>query len=265
MREMDVDALLLSLGRRPAMVDGLRGRCRSSVSRCSCCQPTIMRPSSFPSSRRRGCATTPVCSRCAHGPSASDPAEVVAELVGTRRRLAVSDRCWACHLLELERALPHADWSSSRSVVGALRAVKDVHEIAALARRGSGRRPRRREHCSSGEIALIGRSEAEVSAELSQRLRRRRSRSGELRHRRERSELGEPAPRAGPAGDRPGRGCRVRLRRLPRTSATTSGTARTSRAPWSPESPTLSSASSSRFCRLAQAAAVAAATVGAAV
>ena len=46
--------------------------------------------------------------------------ELVAGLVGRRTRLAVSDRCWASHLLELERSIPQARWrtrerSSARS------------------------------------------------------------------------------------------------------------------------------------------------------
>jgi len=98
------------------------------------------------------------------------PVGVVAGLVGARRRLAVSDRCWACHLLELEKAIPRADWRSARSVVGPLRAVKDAREIAALRAAGAAA-DRVAAALLSGEIALIGRTEAEVSAEISMRLR----------------------------------------------------------------------------------------------
>ena len=97
------------------------------------------------------------------------PAEVVAGLVGKRTRLAVSDRCWASHLLELEKAIPHATWRSAGAVVGPLRAVKDAHEVAALRAAGAAA-DRVASALLGGEIALIGRSEAEVSAEISRRL-----------------------------------------------------------------------------------------------
>ena len=41
------------------------------------------------------------------------PTELVAALVGRRTRLAVSDRTWASHLLELERSMPQAHWRSA--------------------------------------------------------------------------------------------------------------------------------------------------------
>jgi len=97
------------------------------------------------------------------------PTEIVASLVGRRTRLAVSDRCWASQLLELERAIPRAAWRSAREVVGPLRAVKDAHEVASLRAAGAAA-DRVAAALLSGEIALIGRTEAEVSAEISRRL-----------------------------------------------------------------------------------------------
>ena len=98
------------------------------------------------------------------------PAEIVAALVGKRGQLAVSDRCWASHLLELECAIPSAKWRSAREVVGPLRAVKDAGEIAAL--RAAGAAADQVASCLlAGEIPLVGRTEADVSAELSRRLR----------------------------------------------------------------------------------------------
>jgi Xaa-Pro aminopeptidase len=95
--------------------------------------------------------------------------DVVAGLVGARAELAVSDRCWAAHLLELERALPRAHWRSAREVVGPLRAVKDAQEISALKAAGAAA-DEVAEALLAGEIALIGRTEADVSAEISRRL-----------------------------------------------------------------------------------------------
>ncbi len=96
--------------------------------------------------------------------------EIVAGLVGKRRRLAVSDRCWAAHLLELESLLPEAHWRSAREVVGPLRAVKDPSEVAALSAAGAAA-DAVAAALLGGEIALIGRTEAQVSAEISARLR----------------------------------------------------------------------------------------------
>ncbi|MGO9965221.1 MAG: M24 family metallopeptidase [Acidimicrobiales bacterium] len=96
--------------------------------------------------------------------------DLVAGLVGRRTRLAVSDRCWASHLLELERSLPQARWQSAREVVGPLRAVKDAQEVAVL--RAAGKAADAvAEALQGGEIPLIGRTEADVAAEISARLR----------------------------------------------------------------------------------------------
>ena len=98
------------------------------------------------------------------------PTELVAALVGRRTRLAVSDRTWASHLLELERSIPQAHWRSAREVVGPLRAVKDAQEVAALRAAGAAA-DAVAAALMGGEIALIGRTEAEVSSDISARLR----------------------------------------------------------------------------------------------
>ncbi|MCU1490359.1 MAG: putative dipeptidase [Acidimicrobiaceae bacterium] len=98
-----------------------------------------------------------------------DPVGVVASLVGARRRLAVSDRAWASLLLELQRALPEADWRPASAVVGPIRAVKDAEEIAALAAAGAAA-DRVADALLAGEIPLVGRTEADVSGEITRRL-----------------------------------------------------------------------------------------------
>ena len=98
-----------------------------------------------------------------------DAVGVVAGLVGGRRRLAVSDRAWAVLLLELQRRLPDAAFVPASRVTGPLRAVKDEAEVAALRAAGAAA-DRVALALLAGEIALIGRSEAEVSAEISRRL-----------------------------------------------------------------------------------------------
>ncbi|MEO7442170.1 MAG: Xaa-Pro peptidase family protein [Acidimicrobiales bacterium] len=98
-----------------------------------------------------------------------DPVALVADLVGRRRRLAVSDRTWATFVLQLQARLPEAGWLAASVVTGPLRAVKDRDEVAAL-RRASDAADRVAARLQAGDIALIGRTEAQVSAELGRRL-----------------------------------------------------------------------------------------------
>ena len=169
MREMEVDALLLSLG---ADLPWLTGYEAMPLERLTMLvlpvddQATLVVPELE-------------ASRVDHDPRLfsmrawaehEHPTEVVAALVGRRTRLAVSDRCWASHLLELERSMPRADWRSAREVVGPLRAVKDAHEVAVLRAAGAAA-DAVAAALLGGEIALIGRTEADVSVEISALLR----------------------------------------------------------------------------------------------
>jgi Xaa-Pro aminopeptidase len=101
---------------------------------------------------------------------AEDPVAIVARLVGTRRRVAISDRTWATFLLALQSALPQATWEPASLVSAPLRAVKDDDEIAALRAAAAGA-DRVAAQLLAGQIPLIGRSEAEVSADIGDRLR----------------------------------------------------------------------------------------------
>ncbi len=169
MRELEVDALLLSLG---ADLPWLTGYEAMPLERLTMLvvpvddQATLVVPG----------LEAP---RVAHDPRlfamrpwAEDEqvTDVVAALVGKRTRLAISDRCWALHLLQLEGAIPRAHWRNAGQVVGPLRAVKDAEEVAALRAAGAAA-DRVAEALVAGEIALIGRTEAEVAGEISQRLR----------------------------------------------------------------------------------------------
>jgi Xaa-Pro aminopeptidase len=98
-----------------------------------------------------------------------DPVAMVAELVARRRRLAVSDRTWSLFLLSLQRLLPDAAWRPSSEVTGPLRAVKDAAEIAALTA-ASAAADRVAEQLLTGKIPLIGRTEYQVSMDISRRL-----------------------------------------------------------------------------------------------
>jgi len=99
-----------------------------------------------------------------------DPVGVVAGLVGARTRLAVSDRSWATFVLQLQATLPAASWQAASVVTGPLRAVKDGDEIAAL-RRAAAAADRVAAALVGGELTLVGRTEAEVAADLHARLR----------------------------------------------------------------------------------------------
>jgi Xaa-Pro aminopeptidase len=98
-----------------------------------------------------------------------DPVAIVAGLVGSRPCLAVSDRTWATFVLGLQAALPAAAWSRASAVTGPLRAVKDEAEIDALAA-ASAAADRVAADLLAGAIALMGRTEAEVSADIGRRL-----------------------------------------------------------------------------------------------
>jgi Xaa-Pro aminopeptidase len=98
-----------------------------------------------------------------------DPIEIVTGVVGrSRRRLAIGDRTWATFLLALQRDLPRSTWMDASRVTGALRAVKDDEEIAAL-RNAATAADRVAAELMSGQIPLVGRTEADVSRELGER------------------------------------------------------------------------------------------------
>ena len=98
-----------------------------------------------------------------------DPVAAVAALVAGRTSLAVSDRTWATFVLALQATLPQARWQAASAVTSAIRAVKDNAEVAAL-RRAAAAADRVANALVSGEVALVGRSEADVSHELGERL-----------------------------------------------------------------------------------------------
>jgi Xaa-Pro aminopeptidase len=98
-----------------------------------------------------------------------DAVRIVADLVGSRRRLAISDRAFAGLLVDLQSALPSATFTRASGVIGPLRAVKDAQEIAALQAAGAAA-DRVAAALLAGEIGLIGRNEAEVSREIGARL-----------------------------------------------------------------------------------------------
>lgn len=97
------------------------------------------------------------------------PTSIVAEIVGKRTKLGISDRSWSTFLLDLQTLLPNATWRQASQVTAPLRAVKDAAEIDALQRAATAVDIIAAQ-LHAGEIPLIGRTEAQVSADLSARI-----------------------------------------------------------------------------------------------
>ncbi len=98
-----------------------------------------------------------------------DPIAIVAELAGAAATLAIGDQTWASFVLGLQAALPAARFVTASAVLGPLRAVKDKAEVEAL-RRAAEAVDRVAADLRAGAIALAGRTEAEVSADLGRRI-----------------------------------------------------------------------------------------------
>jgi Xaa-Pro aminopeptidase len=101
-----------------------------------------------------------------------DPVAIVAGLSAQPAVAAVGDTMWARFLVEL---LGHWETAGTRyvratEVMNDLRMVKDAAEIAALRAAGAAV-DRIAARLQNGEIALVGRTEAQVSAELSRQIR----------------------------------------------------------------------------------------------
>ncbi|HZR13228.1 MAG TPA: Xaa-Pro peptidase family protein [Acidimicrobiia bacterium] len=97
-----------------------------------------------------------------------DPVSIVASLVGTgARRVAVGDQTWARFVVDLQHALPDAQWSRATAITGPLRMVKDAAEVDAL---------RAAAHAvddiatAMRDVRFQGRTEAELSRELVDRM-----------------------------------------------------------------------------------------------
>ena len=99
-----------------------------------------------------------------------DPLDLVAGLTGPAGVAAVGDRTWAQFLVGLVERLPATSFRRGSEVTSPLRAVKDGAEIEALAR-ASAAVDRIAADLQGGAIPLVGRTEAEVSADLGRRIR----------------------------------------------------------------------------------------------
>ena len=98
-----------------------------------------------------------------------DPVAIVAKLLTSARKIAIGDQMWARFLVELLAKVSGATFVRAVDVVGSLRMSKDASEIAALQAAGAAA-DRVAQQLHSGQIPLIGRTEAQVSADISARL-----------------------------------------------------------------------------------------------
>ena len=99
----------------------------------------------------------------------ADPIALVAAMVGSVDRVAIGDRTWARFVVDLLPHLRGAEFVRSNDVIGPVRAVKDEAEIAALLAAGAAA-DRVARQLQAGDIPLVGRTEAAVSADIGQRL-----------------------------------------------------------------------------------------------
>ena len=98
-----------------------------------------------------------------------DPTALAAKLANGATKVAVGDQMWARFLVELLPQIPGAEYRRAVDVVGPLRMMKDQAEIEALAAAGAAV-DRIAGELQSGQIPLVGRTEADVSAHLSKRI-----------------------------------------------------------------------------------------------
>ncbi|MCP5025348.1 MAG: aminopeptidase P family protein [Actinomycetia bacterium] len=98
-----------------------------------------------------------------------DPVALVAAQISRAQRAVIGDTTWARFLVDLIGQLPGTSFGRASEVVGPLRAVKDAHEIEGL-RTAAHAVDRIAHELQTGGIALVGRTEADVSAELGRRI-----------------------------------------------------------------------------------------------
>ena len=98
-----------------------------------------------------------------------DPIAITAGLIGAAQNVAIGDQMWARFLVELLKHLGGRQFVRSVDVAGPLRIQKDAAEIEALVAAGAAA-DRVAAQLQSGAIPLVGRTEAQVSADISARL-----------------------------------------------------------------------------------------------
>ncbi len=98
-----------------------------------------------------------------------DPIALIATLMGPASSAAVGDQMWSGFLVDLMSARPKTDFRRASSITSGIRSVKDAAEIDRL-RAASRAVDAIAQRLQSGEIPLVGKTEAEVSAELGRQI-----------------------------------------------------------------------------------------------
>jgi Xaa-Pro aminopeptidase len=98
-----------------------------------------------------------------------DPIAMIVELIGDARRVLVSDEMWAHYLLRLKAAMPDTEFVSLSDSLGGLRSVKSDSEMQALQTVG-GLANSVAAQIQRGDVALVGRTELEIQADVIDRL-----------------------------------------------------------------------------------------------
>ncbi len=170
MRELEVDALLLSHGADLPWLTGYRAmpleRLTMLVLRAEG-EPVMVVPAlEVPRVAQADDLFTMV-----PWSDTDDPIALVDAVVGRGSgaggplHLAVSDRAWATTVLALQRRWSDARWTEASTVTSPIRAVKDPRELQAL-RMAAAAADRVASLLQAGKIGLVGRTESEVSGEL---------------------------------------------------------------------------------------------------
>ena len=98
-----------------------------------------------------------------------DPIALSDSLLGDARTVAVGEQMWSRFLVDLINVRPATKWVRSNVVMSALRTRKDAAEIELL-RAAAAAADRVAAQLHAGMIPLVGRTEAQVSADISARL-----------------------------------------------------------------------------------------------
>jgi Xaa-Pro aminopeptidase len=98
-----------------------------------------------------------------------DPVGLVAEALAGAHRVAIGDQMWSRFLVELLHQRPDLSLVRSTEVIGAMRMIKDDDEVAALAA-ASAAVDRIADDLRTGVIPIVGRTEHQVSMDLSDRI-----------------------------------------------------------------------------------------------
>src|SRR5262245_21686772 len=98
-----------------------------------------------------------------------DPLALVTDRLAPELNIAVGNHTWAQFLVDINERMPGTWWRKASDVMGPIRAIKDDAEVAALAAAGAAA-DRVATQLQAGEIPLVGRTEAQVSADIGRRL-----------------------------------------------------------------------------------------------